>query len=121
MLDTAAFQPGPGYGWGQVGHREGPARIMIDSGNTVGDLVSEEFADRLGLEGAIVEGEVKELTTAAARTLQIMRRGLAAKQEVEPGERAAGAPRRQERSRVGTVRAPWMGPRWSGALWALCL
>ena len=58
---------------------------MIDSGNTVGDLVSEEFADRLGLEGAIVEGEVKELTTAADRTLQIMRRGLAAKQEVERG------------------------------------
>ena len=116
MLDTAAFQPGPGYWWGQVGHREGPARIMNDSGNTVGDLVSG-----VGLEGAIVEGEVKELTTAAARTLQIMRRGLAAKQEVEPGERAAGAPRRQERSRVGTVRAPWMGPRWSGALWALCL
>ena len=31
---------------------------MIDSGNTVGDLVSEEFAERLGLEGNDIQDHI---------------------------------------------------------------
>ena len=34
-------------------------KIMIDSGNTVGDLVSEEFAKRMGLDGDEVQDQNK--------------------------------------------------------------
>ena len=52
MLATAGNRhPGPAYVWGSLGPRAEYVKIMIDSGNTVGDLVSEEFAERLGLEG----------------------------------------------------------------------
>ena len=39
-------RPGPAYVWGCLGPRAEWVKIMIDSGNTVGDLVSEEFAER---------------------------------------------------------------------------
>ena len=41
--------PGPAYVWGRLGTRVEYIKIMIDSGNIVGDLISEEFAERLGL------------------------------------------------------------------------
>ena len=39
---------------------------MIDSGNTVGDLVSEEFAQRMGLEGDEVWDHIAVPTAATA-------------------------------------------------------
>ena len=44
-------------------------KIMIDSGNTVGDLVSEEFAGRLGLEGDEVRDHIAVPTAATATTV----------------------------------------------------
>ena len=40
-----------------MGGRAEYVKIMIDSGNTVGDLVMEEFAGRMGLEGDEGKGE----------------------------------------------------------------
>ena len=57
MLAAAgAVRPGPTYWWCRLGGQEGYTKIMIDSGSTVSDLVSEEFADQLGLEGEMVTG-----------------------------------------------------------------
>ena len=47
---------------------------MIDSGNTVGDLVSEEFAERLGLEGDDIRDHIAVPTAAAATTLLVVKR-----------------------------------------------
>ena len=47
---------------------------MIDSGNTVGDLVSEEFAERLGLEGDDIQDHIAVPTAAAATTLLVVKR-----------------------------------------------
>ena len=51
---------------------------MIDSGNTVSDLVSEEFADQLGLEGEAMSGQI-EVPTAAATTLRVIQKCLEVK------------------------------------------
>ena len=59
MLATAGnLRPGPAYVWGRLGGRAEYVKIMIDSGNTVGDLVSEEFARRIGLEGDEVRDHI---------------------------------------------------------------
>ena len=54
---------------------------MVDSGNTVGDLVWEEFAQRWGLEGNDVQDHIAVPTTAAATTLVVVKRcrGVTAK------------------------------------------
>ena len=54
---------------------------MIDSGNTVGDLVSEELAERLGLEGDDIQAHIAVPTAAAANTLLVVKncRGVAAR------------------------------------------
>ena len=51
-------------------------KIMIDSGNTVGDLVSEEFAGRMGLEGDKVRDHIAVPTaaTATATTILVVKR-----------------------------------------------
>ena len=59
MLAAAGDRrPGPAYVWGRLGPRAEWVKIMIDSGNTVGDLVSEEFAERLGLEGNDIQDHI---------------------------------------------------------------
>ena len=62
------LRPGPAYVRGRLGGRAEYVKIMIDSGNTVGDLVSEEFAQRLGLEGDKVRDHITVPTTATATT-----------------------------------------------------
>ena len=54
---------------------------MNDSGNTVGDLVSEEFAERLGLEGDDIQDHIAVTTAAAATTLLVVKgcRGITAR------------------------------------------
>ena len=47
---------------------------MIDSGNTVGDLVSEEFATRIGLEGDDVRDHIAVPTAATATTVLVVKR-----------------------------------------------
>ena len=74
MLTTAAVQPGPVYWWGRVGSWEAFIKIMNDSGNIVSNLISEEFADRLGLEGEAIEEKIEVPTAAAANTLRIVKR-----------------------------------------------
>ena len=49
LAATSDLRPGPAYVWGHLGTRAEYVKIMIGNGNTVGDLVSEEFAERLGL------------------------------------------------------------------------
>ena len=59
MLAAAGdLRPGPAYVWGRLGTRKEYVKIMIDSGNTVGDLVSEELAERLGLEGDDIQAHI---------------------------------------------------------------
>ena len=57
-----------------MGGRAEYMKIMIDSGNTVGDLVSEEFARRLGLEGDEVQDHIAVPTAATATTVLVVRR-----------------------------------------------
>ena len=57
-----------------MGTREDYVKIMIDSGNTMGDLVSEEFAERLGLEGDDIRDHIAVPTAAAATTLLVVKR-----------------------------------------------
>ena len=52
--------------------RGGLAQIMIDSGNLVGDVVSEEFTWQANLAGKPCQKEIE--TTAAAGKMQIIRR-----------------------------------------------
>ena len=54
------------YVWGRLGGGGEYVKIMIDSGNTVGDLVYDEFAGRLGLEGDEVRDHIA-VPTAATR------------------------------------------------------
>ena len=75
LTATGAIRPGPTYWWGGLGAQE---EYMIDSGNTVSDLVSEEFADQLGLEGEAMSGQI-EVPTAAATTLRVIRKCLEVK------------------------------------------
>ena len=49
-------------------------KIMIDSGNTVGDLVSEEFAKRMGLDGNEVQDHIAVPTAATATTVLVVKR-----------------------------------------------
>ena len=75
MLAAAGnLRPGPAYVWGRLGGRAEYVKIMIDSGNTVGDLVSEEFARRLGLEGDEVQDHIAVPTAATATTVLVVRR-----------------------------------------------
>ena len=55
-----------------MGGRGEYVKIMIDSGNTVGDLVSEEFAERLGLEGDNIQAHIAVPT--AANTLLVVKK-----------------------------------------------
>ena len=57
-----------------MGGRVEYVKIMIDSGNTVGDLVSEEFAGRLGLEGDEVRDHITVPTAATATTVLVVKR-----------------------------------------------
>ena len=59
---------------GQLGSRAEYVKIMIDSGNTVRDLVSEEFAGRLGLEGDKVWDHIPVPTPATATTVLLVKR-----------------------------------------------
>ena len=53
---------------------------MIDSGNTVGDLVSEEFAERLGLEGNDIRDPLAVPTASATMLLVVKKcRGVTAR------------------------------------------
>ena len=75
MLAAAGdLRPGSAYVWGRLGTRGEYVKIMIDSGNTVGDLVSEEFAERLGLEGDDIRDHIAVPTAAAATTLLVVKR-----------------------------------------------
>ena len=57
-----------------MGGRAEDVKIMIDSGNTVGDLVSEEFAERMGLEGDEVRDYIAVPTAATATTVLVVKR-----------------------------------------------
>ena len=74
MAAAGDRRPGPAYVWGHLGPRAEWVKIMIDSGNTVGDLVSEEFAERLGLEGDDIQNPIAVHTTATATTLLAVKR-----------------------------------------------
>ena len=58
------------YVWGLMGLPGSLARIMIDSGNLVGDVVSEDFARQANLAGEACWKEIK--TAAAASKMQII-------------------------------------------------
>ena len=68
---TPGLRPGPAYVWGRLGGRAEYVKIMIDSGNTVGDLVSEEFAGRLGLEGDEVWDHIAVPTSTTTTVLVV--------------------------------------------------
>ena len=75
MLAAAGdLRPRPAYVWGRLGGRVEYVKIMIDSGNMVGDLVSEEFAERLGLEGDEVKDHIAVPTAATATTVLVVKR-----------------------------------------------
>ena len=75
MLAAAGnLHPRPTYVWGRLGGRGEYVKIMIDSGNTVGDLVSEEFSRRLGLDGDEVQDHITVPTAATATTVLVVRR-----------------------------------------------
>ena len=75
MLAAAGhLRPGPANVCGRLGSREYYVKIMIDSGNTVGDLVSEEFATRIGLEGDDVRDHIAVPTAATATTVLVVKR-----------------------------------------------
>ena len=63
------LHPRHDYVWGRLGGRAEYVKIMIDSGNTVGDLVSEEFARRIGLEGDEVRDHIAVPTAATTTTV----------------------------------------------------
>ena len=58
---------------GPGGERETFIKIMIDSRNRVSDLISEEFADKLGLRVEAAEDKIKVLTTVTAGALRMVR------------------------------------------------
>ena len=57
-----------------MGGRAEYVKIMIDSGNTVGDLVLEEFAGRMGLEGDEVRDHIAVPTAPIATTVLVVKR-----------------------------------------------
>ena len=61
---------GLAYVWGLMGLPGSSARIMIDSGNLVGDVVSEEFAWQVNLAGESCQKEIE--TATAASKMQII-------------------------------------------------
>ena len=63
---------GLAYVWGLMGLPGGLARIIIDSGNLVGDVVSEEFARQANLAGEPCQKDIE--TAAAAGKMQIIGR-----------------------------------------------
>ena len=56
-----------------MGTRAEYVKIMVDSCNTVGDLVSEEFTERLGLEGDNVQDNIAVPTAATAATILVVK------------------------------------------------
>ena len=75
MLAAASdIRPGPTYLWGPLGTREEYVKIMIDNGNTVGDLVFEEFAESMRLEGEETSDQIAVPTAAAATTLRVVKK-----------------------------------------------
>ena len=76
MATAGDIRPRLAYLWGRLGTRKEFVKIMIDSGNTVGDLVSEEFAERLGLEGEEISDQIAVPIAAAATTLLVVKKCL---------------------------------------------
>ena len=74
--------------WGLIGIPGHLARIMIDSGDLVGDVVSEEFARQANLVGESCKKEIK--TAATAGTMQIIGRRYPIKLRVA-GKRKTGS------------------------------
>ena len=72
MLTEELNRRGLAYVWGLMGLPGSLARIMIDSGNLVGDVVSEDFAWQVNLAGKACQKEIE--TAAAASKMQIIRR-----------------------------------------------
>ena len=72
MLTGELNRRGLAYVWGLMGLPGGLAQIMIDSGNLVGDVVSEEFARQADLAGKACQKEIE--TAAAAGKMQIIGR-----------------------------------------------
>ena len=72
MLTEELNRRGLAYVWGLMGLPGSLARIMVDSGNLVGDVVSEEFAQQANLAGESCWKEIE--TAAAASKMQIIRR-----------------------------------------------
>ena len=72
MLTKELNNRGLAYVWGLMGLPGSLARIMIDSGNLVGDVVSEDFAWQANLAGEACRKEIE--TTATASKMQIIRR-----------------------------------------------
>ena len=60
------------YVWGLMGLPGSLARIMIDSGNLVGDVVSKEFTRQANLAGEACRKEIK--TAATTSKMQIIGR-----------------------------------------------
>ena len=75
MLAAAgSLRPGPAYVWGRLGGWGEYVKIMIDSGNTVADLVSEEFAQQMGLDCDEVQDYIAVPTAATATTVLVVKR-----------------------------------------------
>ena len=68
------YFPRPLYVWGRLGSRAEYVKIMINSGNTVGDLFSEELAQQMGLDGDKVQDHIAVPTAATATTVLVVRR-----------------------------------------------
>ena len=68
MLTKELNRRGLAYLWGLMGLPGSLARIMIDSGTLVGDVVSEEFARQANLASEACQKEIK--TAAAASKMQ---------------------------------------------------
>ena len=72
VLTEELNRRGLAYVWGLMGLPGGLAHIMIDSGDLVGDVVSEEFAQQANLAGEPCRKEIE--TAAAASKMQIIGR-----------------------------------------------
>ena len=72
MITEELNRRGLAYVWDLMGLPGGLARIMIDSGNLVGDVVSEEFAWQANLAGEPCQKEIE--TAAAAGKMRIIGR-----------------------------------------------
>ena len=72
MLTEELNRRGLAYVWGLMGLPGSLARIMIDSSNLVGDMVSEDFAQQANLAGEACRKEIK--TAATASKMQIIGR-----------------------------------------------